>query len=1132
MTIAGVAQIVIGATGSQLQIEIAKGTPFGVQPLVVTTPCGTVEDTISVVTDAPIVDEIVPVVAVLGQVLNIYGDHLEGASVTLGGMAQVLTVDSKKGLSFVVHPTTPTGAQTLEVATLGGIATKTVTVVGQPVITLVEPNPITAGNTLNIHGNHLIGAEVTIGGVDAIGVFAANTLVEAITSPDTPAGVQTVVLTTAAGEATAEVTVISPPKIDELSPDPAHPGQLLTITGANFVVPSVTIASIPHELFDITETQLKVVVLASVPLGNQPVTVTSNGGNATAFVKITIPPNIDSVLPDPLVIDEPFTISGDHLGPNPVVRIGGVVQLVTESSDTEITGKVLNSTPDGEHLLTVTTLDGEGIAGVVVIGPPNITGVDPDPVKVGETLTIFGTAMANATVSLGGTILEPITADDTTITVTVPADTPPGNQTIVVQTGAGLDTVQVTVLGLPPTISLVLPDPVLSGGTLTISGNNLLGATATLGGVGLTIIDNAIDSITAHVSPQTPTGLQPLAVTTSAGLAQTTVTVEDPPPTLPPVITFVAPSLAEVGAEVTITGQHLTGAIVVIAATEQTITSNTPTEIVFTVTDGTAVGDQTLTVFTVAGQAAVSFEVKGEPPVIGSALPDPVAIGQPLTITGAHLDSFTNATLGGVKQALFLTIQPTKLVFLVAPGTPTGASIALVITTPAGQASTLVGVDPAPFAAPEIFTVSPPSADPGADIEVFGDGLDGALWTIAGLPHTPEAGSNDFSVTLTISTDVPPGTQTVQAAEDGFVSTGTVFVNPQAPVDGQVFLSAVDATGGATLIGTNGTVEPLAGLDLTVDGTPVFATANGEGGFGVALTGVSGGQTVSLGQLIEGVASPAITRVLSGGDGPPTPHPFLIRVESAGDDAIVSGPPPAFGDPDNTVLAMAGAQVGFATAGDLYGAATITLTNGALDGPVTVFVGGPTPAAPASATTVTFATPFDPPLLASAVKDDEACLCGLKGTTDGEGLSVTIEDSGGDEIVPDELTWATGPDGAFAAWALLPKSAPNPPYVWRPDLGDAIPTVTFDAPAQELLSIEDVGLEPGDEGLTVTAAGLNEGVLFVVMSSDGQAAAQYADPTGAATVVLDGFPAVVRTFTVDLTTSNPTPCLTLDLLLE
>ena len=233
VSIAGIAQVINATSPSSAFIEVASNTPLGAQVLTITNPCGTSTLDIVVAKGMPVITGTNPSPVVRGQPLNIQGDFLSGATVSLGGVQQNVTLSSQQGVTVAVASSTPVGVQDLVVTTAGGTASVVVDVLAPPFVGSIAPNPVNAGESLTIIGQHLEGASVTIGEVVQVVSQTAPGSITLNVHPDTPAGGQVVLVTTGGGSVTANVVVIAPPSISDVAPAPVSTGQLITVSGKN-----------------------------------------------------------------------------------------------------------------------------------------------------------------------------------------------------------------------------------------------------------------------------------------------------------------------------------------------------------------------------------------------------------------------------------------------------------------------------------------------------------------------------------------------------------------------------------------------------------------------------------------------------------------------------------------------------------------------------------------------------------------------------------------------------------------------------------------------------------------------------------------------------------------------------------
>jgi len=177
-------------------------------------------------------------------------------------------------------------------------------------------------------------------------------------------------------------------------------------------------------------------------------------------------------------------INGSNFGAAPgSVTIGGVTVPTTGAgikiyqwTPTKITCGVPEAVTAGANTVTVTTADGSASSSITV--KARIYSLDPTSAKAGEQITIsgsgFGTNAGNVSVTFNGTPGTQITANNTTITVTVPS-VAAGEVALIVSVNGQTATTTFTVTGTPtnPTIvSLSTAGSLEVGQTVIISGTN------------------------------------------------------------------------------------------------------------------------------------------------------------------------------------------------------------------------------------------------------------------------------------------------------------------------------------------------------------------------------------------------------------------------------------------------------------------------------------------------------------------------------------------------------------------------------------------------------------------------------------------------------------------------------------
>ncbi|MEK6781743.1 MAG: IPT/TIG domain-containing protein, partial [Bacteroidota bacterium] len=272
--------------------------------------------------------------------------------------------------------------------------------------------------------------------------------------------------------------------------------------------------------------------------------------------------------------------------------------------------------------------------------PPTLTNFTPTSGAIGTSVTITGTNFSGASaVSFGGTAATSFSVvSGTSITAVVGTGT---SGSVSVTTPGGT----VTKIGFTfipaPTISLFTPTSAASGATVTITGTNLIGASAvSFGGTAATSFSVvSATTITAVVGAGTSGSV---SVTTPGGTAtKTGFTFINAP-----AISSFTPTNGASGATVTITGINFIGATAVsfggTAATSFSVVSATSiTAVVGTGTSGS------VSVTTPSGTATKTGFIFIPAPSISSFSPTSAASAATVTITGTNFTGATIVSFGG-----------------------------------------------------------------------------------------------------------------------------------------------------------------------------------------------------------------------------------------------------------------------------------------------------------------------------------------------------------------------------------------------------------------------------------------------------------------------------------------------------
>jgi hypothetical protein len=253
-------------------------------------------------------------------------------------------------------------------------------------------------------------------------------------------------------------------------------------------------------------------------------------------------------------VGETLTLSGRSFRAVSSVSFGGVVTTnLTVVSNTLMTVVVPSGAPSVAPL-TLESPGGRFISVSNFILMPRVTGFSPSNGAAGTLVTLSGSGFSSVTqVTFGGIPATPVSVTAARVTVKVPFGA--GTGSVTVSGSSGSDESQ-TLYYAPPQLTAITPGLVKVSETLTLSGTNLLGASAVLFGTNrlaakvFTVVDNR--RITAQVPEGASSGWV-WVVTPGGETFGGPISVQGPVP----VISGFSPALGAVGTDVRIVGVDL-----------------------------------------------------------------------------------------------------------------------------------------------------------------------------------------------------------------------------------------------------------------------------------------------------------------------------------------------------------------------------------------------------------------------------------------------------------------------------------------------------------------------------------------------------------------------------------------------
>lgn len=227
------------------------------------------------------------------------------------------------------------------------------------------------------------------------------------------------------------------PVIDKYLPNPAEPGQTVTIGGSGFgpdgdlAAVKVTIGDVEAKVLDASATRLNVSIPESLAAaGSQTLTlkVTARGESATRLLKVAVTPKIASITPRVALAGDEVAIAGKWLSnpqTRPTVTVAGNEAEVLEATPASIRIKV----PE------VAATEGQKVSVRVAVGPdvgkesplnygrlPFVEKVTPARALPGEVVTIAGLGLGapDLAVTIGGRIAVVLAGTDAEVKISVP----------------------------------------------------------------------------------------------------------------------------------------------------------------------------------------------------------------------------------------------------------------------------------------------------------------------------------------------------------------------------------------------------------------------------------------------------------------------------------------------------------------------------------------------------------------------------------------------------------------------------------------------------------------------------------------------------------------------------------------
>jgi hypothetical protein len=427
-------------------------------------------------TGVPFLAGMDPAAPVAGTTVEVLGGRfVAGAtSVLLDGDPLLVSDVTPWRLNALIPDDLQGGDHNLTILTSGGSDLSTVLILAPPpVVSGVSPTVALLDSLVVVEGDHLEQATgVTIAGWEQELLSADPAAVVFRVVGETPLGSGPLVVTTPSGTATSAISVLLPaPDVTQLSPNPAVPGGLLTITGHYLVNPTlVTVGGAGQTILSAENTSVTVLLDVELALGDHMVQVIADGGTCgpTGPLQIVEPPPempvIEELYPPNVSPGHEFLVLGKHLVTVHAATVNGVGATLVEAGEKSVRLRVSDALSAGETTLVLSSSKGTVQTGILLLEPglpmQSLAGASPQPVEWGNALWLSGSGLESVwNVRIGHVDAEILSAENDLMQVLVSEDTVGGLQEVLV-VGAGVSNgIEVLIALEDPPADVVEPDP-------------------------------------------------------------------------------------------------------------------------------------------------------------------------------------------------------------------------------------------------------------------------------------------------------------------------------------------------------------------------------------------------------------------------------------------------------------------------------------------------------------------------------------------------------------------------------------------------------------------------------------------------------------------------------------------------
>jgi uncharacterized delta-60 repeat protein len=660
-------------------------------------------------------------------------------------------------------------------------------------------------------------ANIVFGGSDA-------TRTVTVTPAAGQSGTATITLTVTDGDGgtaqdTFVMTVIASPVIGGFSPTSGGVGTLVTISGSNLANTSEVkfngVAS--TSVTQVSNAQVRATVPSGATTG--PISLTTPGGTSTSSSNFTFVPApvVGSFSPLSGGYGTVVTISGNNLGGATLVKFHNFSQsAITHVSAFQIKAAVPAGATSGPITLTTPGGSSTSAGSFTVFPPPSIGSFSPAAGNIGSTVSISGSHLSGATLvkfhntgTLNFTVL-----NNNLIHAVVPANATTGKISATTPGGTADSSTNFTVI-LQPRIASFSPATGAPGTLVTLSGNNLSGASVAFNGTPATSVTQVSSFQVRAVVPVGATSGKITATTDGGTGASTTdfIVLQGPS------ISSFTPGSRPIGTGVVISGSNFSGVTAVrFNGAAATFVVDNAGQITTVVPSGATTGRISVTTNAGTGASSATFTVTAgtAAPVITGFTPATGAQGTTVFITGSGFVGATSVKFNGVSAPFIVTnalkIQATvpanatdgQITVTTAGGTATSPTYFVLIKTPVINSFT-------PSSGPAGTSVTLNSANFTGTTNVKFNGVTAGYTIISAT----QIKSNVPAGATTGKINVTNGFGTEQSSTDFLVSPRIDSFSPTSGPVGTLVTITGKAFSGATAVQFNGTLAEFTVVSAT-----------------------------------------------------------------------------------------------------------------------------------------------------------------------------------------------------------------------------------------------------------------------------------------------------------------------------